>query len=153
MQGQVQVPWRTEGALRTCPRLTPCRWDVPGSRFLQLPQPSLTGHIPRLGPMLEAQPQAICPYSQHDCNLSTVCRAPPRFQGAVTPRAPPLIPSTSWEAACYSTYGGFTCRRVKCPTHSLTHSPVHTFKRHLLGTGTALVPQDPSMRNSLSYNW
>ena len=128
MQGPVQVLWRTESALRTHPRLTPCRWDVSVSRFLRLPQPSLTGHIPRLGPTLEAQPQVICPYSQHDCNLSTTYRAPPCLQGAVTSHAPPLIPTTSWESGSHPPIphmGGFTCRRVKCPTHSLSPSPVH----------------------------
>lgn len=128
-QGAVQGSWRTEGALQNHPRPTPCRWDGSGSRFPQLPQPSLTGHPPRLGPTLEAQPQVICPYSQHDCNLSTGYRAPPCFQGTVTAHAPPLIPTTSWEAdSCppVPCSGGFVCRRATCPAHSLTHSPVRT---------------------------
>lgn len=136
-----------EDALRTGPRLTPCRWDVPGYRFLQLPKPSLTGHIPRLGPTLEAQPQVICPYSQHDCNLSTVYRAPPRFQGAVTSCAPPLIPTTSWEAGFHPPILRANRRSVQL-TCSLTHLFTQTFM------GTCWVqgqsdPQNTKMKKSL----
>lgn len=134
-------------------RLIPCRWDVPVSRFPQVPQPSLSDYIPRLGPMLGSWKPRSFVSTAKTITISPLCAGHLSVSKVLSC---PVHPYKSLQQAgdagarlSVSRMGGIRVQKGEV-SNSLSFSFlfIQTFRGHLLGAGTVLGPQDTNTKTA-----